>query len=251
MHIKEAFITLFSFLRQPSKRTLIRHAAHFYGKNGLEVGGPSSIFSLKGHFPVYLFARNVDGVNYSVQTVWEGRISEGKNYGYGGGRTGYQYIKEATDLTGVSNNSYDFVLSSHSLEHVANPLKALEEWKRVLKNNGELILILPDKRNTFDINRPYTSLAHLQDDYSKGTTEEDSTHFQETIELCVHDEAAANQGLDELRARVKDNFIHRCVHHHVFSNELISDMLKIAGFEVLYQQDVAPFHLVTIAKKIS
>ena len=33
---------------------------------------------------------------------------------------------------------------------MANPLKAIYEFIRVIKNNGIIILLLPDKNNTFD-----------------------------------------------------------------------------------------------------
>ncbi len=53
-------------------------------------------------------------------------------------------IDEATQLTNV-HKQYDFIIASHVLEHIANPLLALEQWKRILKPNGLIILILPWK----------------------------------------------------------------------------------------------------------
>ena len=41
---------------------------------------------------------------------------------------------------------YDFVFSSHSLEHIANPLKAISEWLRITKKDGYIIIIVPEKR---------------------------------------------------------------------------------------------------------
>src|SRR5688572_25275355 len=164
MSIKDYLITFFSYLRRPSKRRLITYSRQLTGKNGLEIGGPSSFFTVKGNFPVYLFANRIDGVNFNTETIWEGSIKEGGTYRFYK-KEGYQYIREATDLQGIEDNKYDFVLSCHSLEHVANPLKALSEWQRVLKPGGLLVLVLPDKRYTFDINRTYTKMDHLVKDY--------------------------------------------------------------------------------------
>jgi SAM-dependent methyltransferase len=38
----------------------------------------------------------------------------------------------------------DVIISRHSLEHVLDPIKALQEWRRVLGNRGRVIIVLPD-----------------------------------------------------------------------------------------------------------
>lgn len=248
MNWKDRLITFISYYRNPSKRKLIKLCSKFSGKKGLEVGGPSSLFSVKGYFPVYLFANRIDGVNFSDNTAWEGTIQEGENYHYHN-KTGYQFIKEATDLKGIQSDSYDFVLSCHSLEHVANPLKAIAEWKRVMKKNGYIVLVLPDKKYTFDANRPYTSMDHLIRDYETGVDESDNTHFDEIISL--HDLKKDEQlgSRDTLIERLKENKTHRFAHHHVFSFELLNQMLNYFSFTPVYEQAAAPFHLIVIAQK--
>jgi ubiquinone/menaquinone biosynthesis C-methylase UbiE len=248
MHIKDAVITRMSYLRRPAKRKLINWARRLEKRKGLEIGGPSSLFSLKGYFPVYLYAGAIDGVNFSTETLWEGSLQEGNNYRWHR-KTGYQYIREATDLAGIADESYDVVLSCHSLEHVANPLKALYEWKRVLKPGGILVLVLPDKRYTFDVNRPYTTMAHLLDDYRNNTGENDTTHFEEIVRCFAPDKNPHLSSREELAARLKLNFTERSVHHHVFSQELVKELMQHLSFTTLYQQEAAPFHLITIAEK--
>ena len=248
MKIFDYAVTAVSSLRHRSKRTLISYSRLLQGLKGLEIGGPSALFSLKGHFPVYLFAGEIDGVNYSTNTVWEGSIREGRNYRYYD-KTGYQFIKEASDLNGITDGSYDFVLSCHSLEHIANPLKALAEWRRVLKPKGTLVLVLPDKRYTFDVNRPYTKIGHLLDDLENGTDETDTTHYRESIELHDLSRDTGVQTRQEHTARIQNNIVTRCVHHHVFSPEVIREMMESASFKVIYQQEAAPFHLITIAQR--
>lgn len=49
----------------------------------------------------------------------------------------------ADDLPLFASQSLDFVFSSHLLEHIPNPGKALADWWRILKHGGHLVLYLP------------------------------------------------------------------------------------------------------------
>jgi SAM-dependent methyltransferase len=249
MSYKDQLITLLSYLRQPKKRKLIKLAYSFRGRSGIEIGGPSVLFGLRGGLPVYVFAEKIDGVNFSTNTVWEGEIREGLNYHYFGNKTGHQYIAEATELSKVASDKYEFLLSCHSLEHVANPLKAIMEWKRVLKKNGTFVLVLPDKMHTFDINRPYTDFNHLLQDYQDDTNEHDQTHFDEIIRFHDHTKDPGLKSKEEVATSLKSNFEHRLAHHHVFSQELVRKMLEYCGFRIKSQTEIEPFHLITIAEK--
>lgn len=249
MTFKEKIVTGISYLRHTQKRALIKLARRFKSKIGIEIGGPSNSFSIRSYFPVYLFAKRIDGVNFSNNTVWEGSITEGESYRYYTGKKGYQYISEATDLSKIPDEKYDFLLSCHSLEHTANPLKALKEWSRVLKRNGDLVLVLPDPNFTFDECRPVTKFQHLKEDFEKDTDEKDETHFAEIISLHSFKKDTGVQTKEQLTERTRNNFSNRCVHHHVFDFALIKQMLEYSGFEVEMQQWAAPFHLVTLAKK--
>ncbi len=250
MEIKNRIITELSYLKSPGKRRFIAFSKQLNNKYGLEIGGPSSIFKVKGVFPVYVYAKEIDGVNFSTNTMWEGIIEEGNFFNYFESKIGHQYIAEATELTRIDNDKYDFLLSSHSLEHIANPLKALKEWNRVLKKNGLLVLVLPDKNTTFDYNRPYTTFTHLLDDFKINQTEQDTTHIEEIIKLHDLSRDAVNS-VEALTERLSDNFTNRGAHHHVFNFELIKQALEFSNFQAIYQQHYPPFHLVTIAQKIN
>lgn len=251
MRIFSILHTSISYIKQANKRKWIKLSRNLKGLNGLEIGGPSSFFNTGKHLPVYLFANRVDVANYSSETVWEGTISEGLNYNYTKGKKGYQYICEATDLNKIKNNEYDFILSCHSLEHVANPIKALIEWKRVLKPNGKLLLILPYKAFTFDSKRPFTTFQHILDDYNNGIGENDTTHFEEILALhdaSKHPEFVSTEVFEELLSKNMEN---RCAHHHVFNEEVVREILKFAGFKVIEQEIIHNFHLTTFAERIN
>ena len=102
-------------------------------KIGIEIGGPSNVF--RSIIPVYFKAKRIDGVNFSSQTIWEGEIQAGNTYQYLPNTFGYQFISDGTELSEIKDETYEFLLSSDCLDHIANPIKALLEWKRILKSN--------------------------------------------------------------------------------------------------------------------
>jgi len=209
--------------------------SHLAGKKGIEIGGPSNLYS--SHLPIYQKIYSLDGVNFSNTTLWEGEIKSGQNYNYFRNRKGYQFICEATDLSQINDNAYDFLLSSNCLEHIANPMMAIMEWKRVLKSRGTLILVLPSKASNFDHKRPTTSFEHLLEDFDNNTTEHDLTHLPEILnlhDLSMDPQAGSFQNFEK---RSLDNYSNRALHHHVFDLNVTASMLEHCGFEIIQQTE--------------
>ena len=48
-------------------------------------------------------------------------------------------------LKGIKDSSYDFVYSSHTIEHLPNPSEGVKNWFRVVKPGGYLIIYLPHR----------------------------------------------------------------------------------------------------------
>lgn len=218
------------------------------GKKGLEIGGPSPSFSHKGFLPVYDILGKLDGCNFGNQTVWEGNLEEGENYIWGN-QKGYQFISDGSDLSAVDDGTYEVILSCHSIEHFANPIKALKEWNRVLTPEGCMLLVVPHKDGTFDHNRPITMLSHLVQDYEINVPESDETHFEEVISL--HD-IKLDQGvssIEELVNRTRDNMLNRCVHHHIFNTPLVVQLADYMKMQVLQIEHFNPFNIVALLKK--
>lgn len=46
----------------------------------------------------------------------------------------------------LDDHSVDAILAKHLLEHVIDPFHALREWRRVLKDDGKLVILCPDYR---------------------------------------------------------------------------------------------------------
>ena len=52
---------------------------------------------------------------------------------------------DAQVLSSIADEQFDFVHSSHCLEHLADPSEGLQNWFRAVKAGGHLILIVPDE----------------------------------------------------------------------------------------------------------
>jgi len=52
---------------------------------------------------------------------------------------------DAQELPDVEKDSFDFVHSSHCLEHLLDPWRAIDRWLEVLKPGGHLVCIVPDE----------------------------------------------------------------------------------------------------------
>lgn len=52
---------------------------------------------------------------------------------------------DAELMASISDETFDFVHSSHCLEHMRNPRTALDNWLRVLKPGGHLLCLIPDE----------------------------------------------------------------------------------------------------------
>ena len=52
---------------------------------------------------------------------------------------------DAQYMNSVSENTFDFVHSSHCLEHMFDPKAALNNWIRILKPGGHIVCLIPDE----------------------------------------------------------------------------------------------------------
>lgn len=222
------------------------------GKHGIEIGGPSPAFAARGLFPVYPIVGSLDNCNFSNVTVWEGAIQEGRTFQFGRNKpAGTQYVGEASEMARFPSAVYDFALASHVLEHIANPIRALTEWKRLLKERGLLVLIVPHKDRTFDHRRPVTTLEHLVADFEAGTGEDDLTHLPEI--LALHDLVRDPDAGDavEFRQRCMQNHQNRCLHHHTFDIRLAAEVAAYMELKPIFIEEIRPFHILLVAQKLN
>jgi SAM-dependent methyltransferase len=84
-------------------------------------------------------------------------------------------------LSAIADESQDFVIASHVLEHLADPLSQVAEMHRVLRRGGVALVFLPDRRYTFDRDRSPTPLAHLITDHEEHVTVVSNEHLEDHL----------------------------------------------------------------------
>lgn len=220
------------------------HMELFRGGCGVEVGGPSHVFR-----HIYSLARKCDDVNFNANTVWW--KDSGKGYCFKGKKMGEVIIADAVDLSKIEDNNYDFYISSNNLEHIANPLRALSEAKRIVKNNGLMLVVVPRKEACFDHRRSVTTLEHLCNDFDNCIDEHDLSHLDEILELHDFEMDDGVASVEEFELRSMNNYDNRCLHHHVFDEHLLRQVFEYMNIDIIDSGDLFDnyFILGTIQKE--
>jgi SAM-dependent methyltransferase len=71
------------------------------------------------------------------------------------------FVITGGNILEVVREKFDYIIASHVFEHVPNPVLWLHEMAEFLNPNGILSLAVPDRRFTFDIIRPPTSVGEM------------------------------------------------------------------------------------------
>ena len=205
--------------------TLLANISHT--KYGAEIGGPSASNALYEH------SNSMDNIVFSKNTIWKDHSDV---FEYYPNKSGKVIINDAVNITNVKDTTYDFVFASHCLEHIANPLKAMCEWSRIVKPDGYIVLILPEKSECFDHRRHVSSFSQLLSQYNKNVGEDDLSTLPEILEnhdLSL-DTPAGN--FEQFKSRSLDNFNNRCLHHYVYSPDLLREICAFLKFEFIYTE---------------
>lgn len=235
---------------RPSVSDLKNYLSYVENKRGLEVGGPSKVFGKHGLIPLYDYVGALDNCNFASETLWQRELKSGPHFVFSKCKPpGTQFVVETAELNAICGQDYDFVLSSHMIEHTANPLGALRSWFRCLRPGGALVLLVPDKEWTFDHRRRVTSLDHLKRDLEAGAGEDDLTHLPEILRLHDLERDPEAGDFAAFKARSERNLENRCLHHHVFNAALIRQVLEYTGYVVTSLRSLRPNHIIAIAAK--
>ena len=212
-------------------------------KTGIEFGGPTELFD-KPHYGMHLYPYvNLDGGNIIKDNHFQ--TSFDPNYIYGG-NLGRQYDVDCTNEDQLKQlKKYDFVLTSHAIEHFSNPIKTLKLWEKyILKEGGYILTIIPDYQYCFDRKRPLTTLEHLIEDYNTNIGEDDKTHIEEQKEL--HDWSYG--GHPKFYELCDINERTRVVHHHTFDIELVEELFDYCGFKRVLSFKQDELNIVNLSK---
>jgi SAM-dependent methyltransferase len=193
------------------------------GLNGIEIGG-----SVQNPFGLERFGAyaNVD-FEASQGGKWQDNSLPPKLVN----------IVSSGDNLPFKDNSLDYVISSHVIEHFFDPVSAIQEWIRVIHKGGFVVIIAPQKERTFDRLRPLTSLQEITDrhsgklsinDYS--VLLENSGYHTEAGFVLDKEYQVINKGKGNLKA---DD------HHHwsVFTLDNFTEMCNKWNFNIIETQD--------------
>ena len=140
-------------------------------------------------------------------------------------------VDDGERLTTFGEATQDFVIANHFIEHCQNPLQTFHNLFRVLKPAGVLYMAVPDKRFTFDIDRPCTPLDHIMRDFEEGPEWSKQQHFEEWCRLINKASEADVPGQARLLIE-RDSSIHFHVWNAPAVVELLLAFQRILGFEI-------------------
>jgi len=127
---------------------------------------------------------------------------------------------------------------------MADPIRAMQNWNRVLRPGGRLFMAVPDKEQTFDRNRPLTTLEHLVQDYEDPSAERD---FEAFLEFAVEVSAKIAGACTLAGARAHAELMRReqySIHYHVWDQQTFREFLAfLPGYlpdYALHEIDYSP-----------
>jgi predicted SAM-dependent methyltransferase len=122
--------------------------------------------------------------------------------------------------------SADFVIANHFIEHTQDPLGTLANHLRVLRVGGILYLAVPDRRHTFDVDRPPTPLEHVVRDHREGPAWSRPIHQEEWARLV--DKVPAAEVPARVRVLEQSDY---SIHFHVWTPAEFTALLEHARRE--------------------
>lgn len=211
-----------SFLPQRKPKGIARYLPGAYlSGDGVEVGALADPLRVPpGARVAYLDRLSVDGLREQYPTLKSLALVP------------VDIVADGESLTGVTDESKDFIIARHFLEHCQDPISTLENFFRILKPGGIVYFSVPDKRYTFDRERPVTSLAHLLEDNELGSERSRRAHFEEYVRCTAHPatEPQLQQLADEMMARDYSIHFHVWTQHEVL--ELLLALRTRIGFDI-------------------
>jgi|SRR2546426_2383564 len=221
----------------------------FTGSRVVELGGPSWILGVKGPLPIYPVIRELDLVDFAPITIWTPSLVRRIIGDWKPKLPGKRIISDAVSLHVVEDGEYDGLLAAHVIEHLANPVKALLEWKRIVREDGAILIVVPSNMGSFDHRRPITTVAHMISDFSDEVREDDVSHLEEILRLHDLNLDPSAGSIENFTRRSLENIHYRALHHHVFDLESLSAVVKHIGLQVVTTALFEPGQIGILARR--
>lgn len=186
-------------------------AARYLFGEGLEIGALHQPLAVPAHAKVrYVDRMKTDELRREYPELAEWDLTE------------VAVVDDGETLTTVADESQDFIVANHFLEHTENPIGTIETHLSKLKPGGVLFYAVPDKRYTFDFRRPVTPIEEMVADYDEGPERSRADHYDEWCRLVINEEStgtsaqAASEEWVETRARELEAAKYS-IHMHVWT----------------------------------
>ena len=146
------------------------------------------------------------------------------------------YIMSIEEPNLVEDESLDFVIAGHVIEHLRNPLRAFEQVYRKLKKGGQFVLVVPEKTRTYDRERHLTTTEHLILDYENPDRQRDKAHFLDFLAKVY------NVPGHELEHRAEyENSSNGDIHFHVWTHDTFAELVaysrqRISPWKAVWSQ---------------
>ncbi|OEU67827.1 MAG: hypothetical protein BA863_01835 [Desulfovibrio sp. S3730MH75] len=136
----------------------------------------------------------------------------------------------------IDDNAFDFVVSSHVLEHTCNPGRVIEEWIRIVKQNGIVYMVVPDKNFCFDRKRHLTTIEHLMKDFHDKTGIVAFEHYDDFFTNTQHEEGIRRNQSKELTSRAfkKQDSIHVHTFTHRSLRVFLIELQRLVPFTIIH-----------------
>ena len=126
-------------------------------------------------------------------------------------------IDDGETLSTIPDNSLDFIIANHFLEHCENPIGTIRNHLRKIKLGGILYYAIPEKSNTFDKDRPVTDFNHNMEDDLQGPSISRKQHFYEWVTF-IQKAQDTNEIEKQVTALMEKQY---SIHYHVWDTTSI------------------------------
>jgi hypothetical protein len=152
-------------------------------------------------------------------------------------------------LAPIPDCSLDAVIACHVIEHLVNPISALREFERVLRRQGRLVLVVPDRNATFDSVRQPTPLAHVLAKFHQGVTQVEDEDIREFCSAIYYQPPFLPTAVREwynpqrLDAELFELHRRRSIHVHCWSPEEFASLIAGLLADGLFSWKFADLYL--------
>lgn len=212
-------------LKRTGKINRITLAAQYICGEGVEIGAMDLPLVVKPGVKVHYLDRCTKEESEKIFPDLKGKLVD------------VDIIGDGETLEGVKDNSFDFLIANHVLEHCRNPIGTIQNMVRVVKPGGKIFLAIPDKRYTFDISRQITSFEHLENDYLQGPDQSEEAHYLDFVRHTFWGEGKTEAELPAVVDHLKN--INFSIHYHVWDHEALMKM-----FILIKERFTFPYEIV-------